>query len=176
MTFAAQQPPFFHGLVPFAWKPNRFYRVYVLPGELVFVYLGSGGELASALGVQFGVIGAEIAADRTRKKIVERLQQLEGLSIDELVAEHKHSFRASTAELAGICLDPRSFWLALVYSQPTHVGLLRFTHRDQGKIRLCMASVDDMQTAMRVLPPALGDHVAVKVEWNELKGKFVRKA
>jgi hypothetical protein len=41
--------PFFHGLAAFKLKANRFYRIYVMPDELIFVYAGSGGEVASAL-------------------------------------------------------------------------------------------------------------------------------
>jgi hypothetical protein len=171
-----EQPPFFQGMAPFAWRPNRLYRVYVLPGELVFIYAGSGGELSAAAGAQFGLLGGLLAAATSpAKKNRERQQRLDGAQLDELVADHKHNFRAPATDLTGVSLDPRSFWLAAMYQQPSHAGVLRFTHVKKGKMQLCIGSVEEMKVAVESVPPALGGRVAVNVEWNERKRKFVKK-
>ena len=48
--------PYFQRLVPFHWKANRFYRVYVFLDELVFICVRSGGELADAIYTQLGLL------------------------------------------------------------------------------------------------------------------------
>ena len=176
MSTIPEQPPYFEGVIPFHWKPNRMYRVYVLPQELVFIYVGSGGETQAAVAAQFGLVGALIsAAANPAKKIQQRQQQLDTAQFDQLVADHKHNFRAPAAELTDISIDPRSTWLAVMFSQPQHVGVLRFTHAAQGKRRLCINSLEDMQVAVECLPVALGHQVAVNVEWDQQKGKFVKR-
>jgi hypothetical protein len=176
MTEAPEQPPYFEGVVPFHWKPNRMYRVYVLPKELNFIYVGSGGETSAAVASQFGLVGALIAAAANpAQKIQHRQQQLDSTALEQLIVDHKHNFRAPAAELMDVSIDPRSTWLAVMFSQPKHVGVLRFTHAAQGKLRLCFNSVEDMSVAVECLPVALGHQVAVNVEWDEQEGKFVKK-
>ena len=176
MAGATEQPPFFRGVAPFTWTPNRLYRVYILPGELVFIYAGSGGEVSAAVGAQFGLLGGLIAAAANpKRKNEQRQQQLDSAGLDKLIADHKHNFRAPAADLSEVSIDPRSFWLAAMYSQPQHLGVFRFTHAEKGKMCLCIGAADDMKVAIENLPRALGDLVAVNVEWNETKRKFVKK-
>jgi hypothetical protein len=168
--------PFVQGMAPFAWKPNRAYRVYILPGELIFIYTGSGGEISAAVGAQFGLIGGLLAAALSRKKDEPSQEPADAAALEEILRQHKHSFRAQASDILEASLDPYSFWLAAMYHQPGHVGALRFRHRDQGKLTLCFNTLEDMRTALEKLPAALGDSLTVNVEWDENKKRFVRKS
>lgn len=176
MTESAPPSVFFQGVMPFGLKPNRLYRVYVLPLELVFVYAGSGENYAAGLGVHFGAVGALLAAALDpSKKIRKRQEYLDGMSIDKLVSDHKHNFRAPIESLTEVSINPRSGWLAAMYHQPNHAGVVQFIHTEKGKMRLCLQTIDDMKMAIEVLPVALGQNVAVNVEWDEQKQKFVAR-
>jgi hypothetical protein len=176
MTDSTTPSVFFHGAMPFGLKPNRAYRVYVLPLELIFIYAGSGENFSAAIGVHFGALGALVdAALDPSKKNRQRQEQLDGSSIDELIADHKHNYRAPADALADFSINPRSPWLAAMYHQPNHAGVVQLTHADRGKVRLCLRSVADMELAVEVLPVALPKKVAVNVVWDESKRKFIAK-
>jgi hypothetical protein len=166
--------PYFHGLAPFAWKANRYYQVYLLPEELIFLCLKTGGELSQAFRGQFGLVGvlAGDAIDQAKKN-QKALSQQDKVSIDEWIAQHKNSFRARRNEFSEVSLNPKSFWLAYAYSYP-HAGVLRFNHSEQGKMTLLLQKIEDMQTAFRHLPPVLGFNVAVNVEWDQAKKRFTK--
>src|ERR1700730_8665539 len=92
MTDSTTPSVFFHGVMPFGLKPNRAYRVYVLPLELVFIYAGSGENFSAAIGVHFGALGALVAAALDpSKKNRERQEQLDGSSSDVSSAESRRS-------------------------------------------------------------------------------------
>ena len=50
------QPPYFHARAVYALKPNRFYRVYVLPEMLLF--LDAGSEMNDQFTHGIGAAGA----------------------------------------------------------------------------------------------------------------------
>lgn len=166
--------PCFHGLAPFAWKSNRFYRVYLLPGELIFLCLKTGGEFSQAVRVQFGLVGTLVgeAIDQAKKN-KKTINQHDRVSIDELIAQHKNSFRARRNEFSEVSIDPKSLWLTYSYSHP-HAGVLRFKHAEQGKMTLLLETVEDMRAVVQHLPAVLGFQVAVNVEWDEEKKCFIK--
>jgi hypothetical protein len=161
-------------VAPYTWRPNRLYRVYVLPQELVFLWAGSGAETA-ALGTQFGLLGGLVTAAVRREAPAQPRQGLDRERVEELIASHKHNFRAHVDDLYSVIIDPRSFWLAAMYYQGSHTGVLRIRHRQKGKLRLCLSSYEDMKTAVEAVPAALGDLVTVNVLWDDCTGRFVRK-
>ncbi|HYT88633.1 MAG TPA: hypothetical protein VEL76_07980 [Gemmataceae bacterium] len=167
--------PSFLGIAPFTWRPNRLYRVYVLPQELVFLWAGAGAE-ATAIGAQFGLIGGLMTAAMRREPKVQVGEGLDLDTVEQLLPSHKHNFRAHLDDLSYVTIDPRSFWLAAMYYQGAHIGVLRFRHRKQGKMSLCLSNYEDMKIALETVPAALGDLVTVNVEWSDYKGRFVRKA
>lgn len=166
---------YFHGVAPFTWSPNRLYRVYIRPGELVFVYAGSPGEVSVAAAAHFGLLGGLIAAAANpARKNQERQEKLNTSSLEELLDDHKHNFRASAEELSDVSLNPYAFWTAAIHSQPNHVGIFRFTHASKGKMMICINSSDDMRTAVEKLPAALGDRVELNGRWDDARQRFVK--
>jgi hypothetical protein len=174
VTKGAKKPPFFQGLAVFTWSGNRHYRVYVRPDELVFIYVGSGGEMSAGLR-HHGLLGALLAAafDPTKKNN-ERKSQLDQADLDELLDDHKHNFRVSADEVQEASLEPYSFFGA-TYQQSKNAGMFRLNHADRGKMKLCLCTVDDMKTAVEQLPAVFGDRMTVNVEWEDRKKRFVRK-
>jgi hypothetical protein len=157
------------------WTPNRYYRVCVLPSELVLLRAGSSAGEAAAAGAQFGLIGALfVAAANPAQKNQKRREELDNSSLDDLIDDHKHNFRVGVWEIDKASLDPTSFWLAGVYGEQ-NIGVFRFAHASRGQVRLAFSSADDLKTAFETLPAVLGEKLTVNIEWNEKKNRFVRK-
>src|SRR5262245_43426524 len=109
MSETPAQPAFFHGVEPRAW--NRPYRVYVLPGELVFIRAGSAGVLSGRVSAYLGWVGLALnPATVPTKKNASRQEELNNSSLDALINDHKHNFRINIADVEDACLDPCCFW------------------------------------------------------------------
>lgn len=175
MADSLKEPPFFTGIKISNWSGNRRYRVYTLPGELVFVYAGSAGDVERTVGVQFGAIGSLITSAVMSRKIKSQEKRLEGLDFQQLATAHKHNFRAATVHLSECRIDPWSYWIAAMYNRAQHAGVFRFTHSEKGKFTLCIESVPDMEMAIEKVPLSLGNRVAINVEWNPKKKAYRRK-
>ncbi|MBI4350377.1 MAG: hypothetical protein HY550_02960 [Elusimicrobia bacterium] len=159
------QPPFFQGLACMTWSPNRLYRVYVLPGELAFVWAATGSEMEKVMGAQFGLLGALAASALTtsEEENARRKETLDRGSLDQIIADNEHNFRAPREDFLEASLEPRSLWLAFAYGQMGHKGVFRFRHREKGKMALCLPSEEDVRRAAVHLSTALGGLLRVEV-------------
>jgi hypothetical protein len=168
-------PTFFQARACFAFKPNRTYRVYVRPDDLVFIRIAGQELMDPAAAAHFGLLGGLLmaAANSRQRKMQERIKQIEGRPLDEVIGDHKHNFRATAEELENVRIEPRSFWNQMGY-HGTSQGLLKFRHRQRGKFVLQIPTVDDMRTAVECLPAVLGEAVRIGVRWDSDKQKFVR--
>jgi hypothetical protein len=168
--------PFFHARATYAFKPNRFYRVYVTAAELIFVEAGPGDgqQVARQMAMQGGLIGGLIGAlvaKQKQKKAAARARALDDSTAGEIVRladEGKNNFRSRASEIDEASFEPPGL-------KNTHAGRLRLRHRERGKMTLEVATVDDMRTALDTVPPLLGDTVKINVVWDEKKKGFVRK-
>jgi hypothetical protein len=178
-----EPPPYFHALAAFACKPNRLYRIYVRPDELVAIWAGSGmeGVVGSQAGAAAGgLVGALLgvliakALDPGKKNAL-RKKVLDASPLDELIGDHPKNLRAPVSEFEEARIAPRSEWHARNYSDHGHQALLYLRHQSLGKLRLGIASVDDVQVAVRELPRVLGDVCRIEVEWSEREKRFVKR-
>ena len=177
-----QQPPYFNASRMAFWNNNRHvYRVYVLPNEMLFLKLGSGFRDPGSAAAMGGAVGGGIAglmAGRKLKQIEEKRQQLDAAPPEELrriAREDKGSFSATADELSDLRLDaPSGFW-GLMLSGATQTGLLCFTHAKHGKYTLELVAMEDMKKAFDALPQHFGNRIAVNVQWDDRKQKFVKK-
>lgn len=160
-----KQPPFFYGLACMTWSSNSLYRVYILPGELVFIWAATGGEGEKVMGRQFGLAGALAASLLTTgdDENALRKEKLDRSRLEELVADNGNNFRAARADFLEASLEPRSLWLAFAYAQISHAGVFRFRHREKGKFALCLQSEEDLRAAAAHLPTALGGLLRVAI-------------
>ncbi len=178
MAELRQIGPFFHARATYAFKPNRYYRVYLTPGELVFVEAGPGDgrQVATQLAVQGGLVGGLIGgliAKQMQKKASARAQELDATGPEEIVRladEGKHNFRTPTSEIDEASVEPPG-----LKNSGTYAGRLRLQHRARGKMTLEVQTVDDMRTVLEALPALLGDVLKVGVVWDEKTNRFVRK-
>jgi hypothetical protein len=175
----------FLATVPFSFEDTQVYRVYVLPGEFVFVHVGEVYRPARSLTAQFarpfGLLGALIAqpiisgkGKKLQKKIQMRLEQLDAATFQNIVADRKQNFRLPTSEMSDVRLNMPSFWDRMTHE--LHLdGIVRFLHATEGKMCLCIQSVNDLTTAYDLLPVAIPGNVAINIEWSERKKRFVAK-
>ncbi len=184
MNRSADEAPYFHAIAAFIFRPNRLYRVYVRSDELVFIYIGSGGEFASAMGLICPVSdeGPEVQSlERFTdtvphdSAIARRLEVLDRTPLSDLIDDHKHNFRAPFPELSHVRLEPMSIAHAEGYSDPNHVGLLKFRHQSRGRFTLGVQGLADMRTALTLLSPLLGEKLAVDVVWDDQSQQLVSK-
>jgi hypothetical protein len=176
-------PPCFHALAAFVCKSNRLYRVFVRPEELVFIWAGSGMEgVAGAhagaaahglVGALFGVLIAK-AFDPTKKNL-SRKEVLDSTPLEQLIGDHPKNVRAALNEFSEARFAPRSERHARQYSDHRHQALLYLRHRSLGKYRLGIASVEDVQVALRELPRVLGPVCRIEIEWSDREQKFVKR-
>lgn len=180
---SSMETPYFHGLAVFACKSNRLYRIYVRPDELLFIWAGSGREGvagAHAGAAAHGLVGALLgvliakALDPTKKNAA-RKEVLDAMPLDQLIADHPKNVRAALSEFEEVRIGPRSERHARMYSDHEHQALLYLRHRSLGKYRLGIASVEDVETALRELPRVLGQVCVVEIEWSEQDKKFVKR-
>lgn len=183
MVSSTQSPPYFHALAAFVCKSNRLYRIYVRPDELLFIWAGSGMEGmagAHAGAAAHGLLGALLgyfiakALDPTKLN-AERRAVLDATPLDELIPDHPKNLRAPLNEFDEVRIRPRSDWHAQQYSDHKHQALLHLRHASLGKYRLGIASVEDVEVALRELPRVLGEVCRVEIEWSEREKKFVKR-
>jgi len=172
------QPPFFHAKACFTWSPNRNYRVFLDPDELLLVEAGANGSQTQAYAAAHGLLGALIGAwiaSRQKKKAAQLRARLDGLSVDGLRerAEEQGNLRVPVADFSEVRIEPPSFWHGVKYSNSTHAGII-YCQVHGKKYTLELPTVEDMKIAVAALPKLLPD-VVVNAVWSVTKYKFVKK-
>jgi hypothetical protein len=174
------QPPYFTVAPISGFLGNhRFYRVYILPDELLILDTGPdegrhlvavGAALGGAIG---GMIGGAIAEARQSKAESIR-RMLDGATFDELqlMAQDPGNFRVDTNEVIESSLDPYGFWETLG-AREGHAGKLALRLQDS-KLKCRLPAFEDMLRAIRELPQVLGDRLAVNAVWDPRKQRFTR--
>jgi hypothetical protein len=140
----------------FRFRPNRSYRIYVLPDELLFIQAGP------AAGAQ--------------AKNSARQSELDALDLDELqeLAERDDlEFRGRLEDGIEACIDAPGWWDRL--SSPGQ-GWLRVRHPGQGEQRFQFLSVGEMKKAIELLSDTLGDRLDVNAVLDRRAGRFVRRS
>jgi hypothetical protein len=148
------------------------YRVYVTGKDLLFIALGTGAQaraagLAAMGGAVGGLIGAAVAWQK-QKQIERRGQLLDGAdesALRQLAEEEKNSFRAAVEELQEVRIDPPSGWGRL-FSGASCIGLLKFTHAQQGVMTLELPTPEDVRVALAELPRLFGPAVQTNLSWR----------
>jgi hypothetical protein len=167
MNEEKNSPCYFAIVEPRVWTENRFYRLYVLPEELVGVWAGRANEIVSMFGALGGFVGGLLA-----KKSGGREEELSAKSLEELRRDHKHNFAIRLEEIESAEIAPASFWFCLNYTSIKQVGLLHITCRDGKRLRFAIPSNKDMQAAIQLLTPQLGQKLRVGLAWDEGRKKY----
>jgi len=172
-------PTYFHARAVYNFKPNRFYRVYVLPEMLLFLDAGPENKdqfkrgIGAAGAATGGILGAMVGLavgsviDSTRGDGLDaRKKLLDTADTDELIQlsdEGGASFRARLDDLHNARIEPTSTWHTMQHIGNKYVGLLCFHHADKGDMTLEIPTANDMQTALDELPSVFVDDLDVNV-------------
>jgi len=181
MAANPNQPPSFRGRAIFHVRTNRYYRVCILPDELLFLDAGTDADNvmmgAAAAGGLVGVLVASLFVSRGAKARVTRQEELDTADVEkliELAMEGPHSFRAGAAELTDVSIGRKSLWYKLNFPNAQAVGLFHFRHPVSGdRVVMEFLDVEEMKLAIELLPKVLKAEVAVDVEWDEERRRFV---
>jgi hypothetical protein len=154
------------------WRDNgRQYRVVLRDGELLFLYVGRAAGSRPIVTGSSGIEGVVISVIASgvwlwRRETIKGTERALGAATDdELLAlsEEEGSFRVAVADLEGVAIRSRSFWLMLLCAAGNHAGVLRFTHPTHGKLTFTLPTGHDMLTAFEALRPLLGERLAVSI-------------
>src|SRR5262245_48180605 len=84
---------------------DRKYRVYLRDGEFFFIRIG--GQNVAPVAMQFGLVGALIAAWFQRgDKTTDQLAELDQSHPKELLAGHKHNFSLRPSDVVDSSIEP----------------------------------------------------------------------
>jgi hypothetical protein len=182
-------PPYFEARAVFNFRPNRLFRVYVLPDRLLFLDVepqGAGAHLAwmvplVAVGMLFGLIGGLIAwylLKSLAPRSVPNGRDLDDLDADELIARARYSqgcFQAAPGELSEVRLEPPSFWHSLWWAGSRYAGVVYLRHCERGRYTLQVLGLEDMKLAAEMLPELLGRRMEVNAVFSRRLWQFVRR-
>lgn len=177
LALSQEQVPHFTAMAVFPCKKNRLYRVYVRPDELVCIWAGSGDASAVAqhVGIHGGLVGALIGSFVAKmldpsKKNAARKQVLDSTLLEELIPDHKMNLLARIIEL-----NDARFVTASRFKNPADKAVLLIRHRSLGKLHLGFPTVEDVECALRELPPLLGGACRIEIQWSEKDKKFIKR-
>ena len=156
-------------------RATRVYRVYLRRADLFFIVLAEGlSANPETLTVHFGLLGALIGAmmkKRAKKKHAAATQRMDQTDPEQLLTEHKHSFKLHTSEIREGSIEPRP-WLTLDGHQ---VGHWKLWLRDDRKMKFQFENHEQMAAGLEALSKFLSGSLKVNVEWHEKKKRFKKK-
>lgn len=158
----------FHALALFTWSPNRYYRVYAMPGELWFLESGpsrfdrqtqdAGATTAAIMG---GLVGALIysmvhsnrsKADDPRRAMMDRASLPR---LREMLEETSRNFRMDIEGIEEASLEAPSLWRKLRYGGQQVEGYLALRHRDRGRYMLALTTQKEYRAGVKILSSLL---------------------
>ncbi len=153
-----------------AISADRKYRVYFRSGEFFFVRIG--GQNMDAIAMQFGLLGGLIAAwYRGGEMSPDKLENLDTTTPKELLALHKHNFSLPVSDFVESEIEPPP----LLPQHGPCAGRWTVRLSDGSKWLFEFEDLEQIEAALRYLPPLLGETIRVGVQWDEKKCRY-RKA
>lgn len=166
--------PVFNARFISALSFDRLYRVYAAGDQLFFIRIGGQGGLREGLVHSLGLVGFLVEssirkrADRREKALIEAIDRA---SPEELLPRHKDNFRLGAAEVQDGTVDPPSF----LATHGPHVGRWQLSLRDGRKMTFQFESIEDLRSALDVLPDLFPSGQRVNVRWNPAVGKYEKR-
>ncbi len=160
-----EQPPYFNARA-IGTGGKRFYRVYVLPDQLLFITLGENNAQQAAVPffVMGGLVGglvagmmASSAQSRMRQKLAsleDELDRADTAALIRLSTAGRNNFRASPIDLCDLRLERAGFWHKLNHGSEKCAALLRGRHMERGSLTLELLDDDDVRIVREMVLPA----------------------
>lgn len=173
-----EAPTSFNAMQHFVCKPNRLFRFYLLPDEMLIVYAGPGNEWEAAGrsvvggGLIPALIGMLISGVARRKTEAYRAA-LHAASREDLetLIHQGQGYHLRTADLQSVRIEAPSWWDRIDH----RMGRLHFRHRGLGELLYHFPSIQEMQQAIEELRDVLGERLVVNVVFDRVQGHYVRK-
>jgi hypothetical protein len=168
-------PDAFNVRATYAWKPDRLYRVYVRSGQLYFIRIGGQNwALAQALEMQLGPLGDALGRsvrNRSDEKMRKRIEEADRIPPEIRVRDHAHNLRIGVEDI----LECEIIEPGRLASHGQRYGRWNIGLRAGKRMKLQFEVLEDMQCALDLLPAQLGDRLSVRVHWDDLLGRFVKR-
>ncbi len=157
---------------PSTWS-RAYFRVYPRDGALFFIHTKGPSPVGQLARAQFGLLGMGLSALyrlATKSRREAKIAAEEQLDPETRLGEHKANVRLDPGQVRSSSIDPPGG----TFKRGAHVGQWRLDLADEQPVYL-FESVDAMRTAVRLLPPVLGDTLLINVDWDEKKGRFTKQ-
>lgn len=151
------------------------YRIYVRGDDLIFICIEAATRsILNSIHGFLGPLGAVIPLCLwlfSRPKTKDWKERLETTDPEDLIQDDEKNFRLHLSEVREAALDPPSNWR---YSGKS-AGCLKLRVRQDEKMKLELATSDDVETARRLLALRLPSLLQINVEWNEANQCFQKR-
>jgi hypothetical protein len=163
----------FNVMATFWFARDRLFRVYADSDTLYFIRIG--GQFAykdmNAIhpsgGLAYAVKTSLAAAERIMAP--EEIAVLDRTSPREALGHHKHNVAIPLENIASATLVPPP----LLSLHGRNFGRWRVNLKEGESLTLQFMEIEQMQTAVEVLPALLQDKLQVRVRWEPACAKFV---
>jgi len=161
----------FNARTSVGWKGDTLFRVYLTDSQAYFIKVGGAKNSNQAMAFQFGLLGALIVYflnKRNKQKTLQRLNEVAGVSPEQLLARDKVNQVIPLNGFAEVALRPRSFWKSAPFGA--------WAFRDaRGKKRVyTFDDAENFQIASRRLSDAFGARLTVNAQWDAQNGKVIK--
>jgi len=153
--------------------PDKFFRVYVHNNAIYFIRhkAGAAGDAGKqAIAAQFGLVGVLLAALFKGKDNSEDDWKLDQMDPEALLEKHKGNRKVMITDIQQASLDPGGKFGGHGPCQ----GRWSMTPNGDKKWKMQLHTVEEMQTAVKVLLPTLGTVLNMNTAYDGAKGKFVK--
>jgi hypothetical protein len=163
----------FNVMATFWLSRDRLFRVYADSDTLYFIRIGGQfaykdiNDIPPTGGLAYAVKTSLAAAERIMAP--EEIAVLDRSSPREALGHHKHNMAIPLANIASAVLVPPP--MISLHGRNFGRWLLNLNEGEPWTFQF--VEVEQMQTAVEVLPALLGDKLQVKVRWEPARAKFV---
>lgn len=161
----SDKKPCFHLRQTGFWDEPRLYRVFIEKDELIFI--------AAALGKDIPDMEEAIQAQSLKdfdKRIRNKVQDLNDLSIDQLLESDDASFVWSSGKILEIAIEPPG-----KSSNGPQSAVLQLEHKSKGLIAFDFPSDVDVEDGREILRDIFADLLQVHVRWDKASKRYVKR-
>lgn len=163
----------FNVMATFWFARDRLYRIYVDSNTLYFIRIGGQfaykdiNDLYPSGGLAYAVKTSLAASERIMAP--EEIAVLDRSSPRQALGQHKHNMAIPLADIASaVLVSP-----PLISLHGRNFGRWILNLKEGESWTFQFMEVEQMQTAVEVLPNLLGEKLQVKVRWEPARTKFV---
>ena len=165
----------FNVMATFWFARDRLFRVYADSEALYFIRIGGQFAYKDINDIHRPPVGGLAYAVKTSLAAAERIMAPEDIAVldrsspRDALGHHKHNMALPLANIASATLVPPP----LISLHGRNFGRWLLKSKDGQSWTFQLMEVEQMKTALDVLPALLQDKLQVKVRWEPARAKFV---